>query len=74
MSKITEITGYIVSEDGTRSEFTIGRDAGWQQWGASTEALGGRVDVLQAMAEAAADTGLLASDSDEEDDEERDEE
>lgn len=64
MAKITEITGRIVADDGTVTEFSIFKDAGWQQWGERTEVLGTRVDVLEAMAQAAADTGNLASDYD----------
>lgn len=64
--KITEITGTMTDSEGRVTHFTIGKDAGWQQWGERTEVLGTRVSVLEAMAQAAADTGNVASDYDEE--------
>lgn len=50
------ITGTIKLEDGSTSEFSIGTDTGWQQWGADTERLGRTVDVLEAITAALPDT------------------
>ena len=47
--KVASITGAITLEDGTTSEFVIGTDYGWQQWGATQERLGESVAVLDAM-------------------------
>ena len=68
MSKTREITGTITQTDGTVSQFTIGRDGVWQQWGATRERLGETVDALDAMVAGLFDECLLAS-SDDEDDE-----
>lgn len=54
--------------DGRTHQASIFEDAGWQQWGAITEQLGATVDTIEAMAQAAADAGLLASDHDDDDD------
>ena len=65
MDKITEVKGTITLADGTISEFLIGTDGNWQQWGAvTTERLGRTVDALDAMARALMEDCLLASDSD----------
>lgn len=34
----------------TTTEFMLGTDVGWNQWGASTEVLGQRVDLLEGLA------------------------
>lgn len=65
--KITEITGKITLADGSVSEFTIGTDGGWQQWGATTERLGQTTDALEAMARALNEDNLIVSDYDAED-------
>jgi hypothetical protein len=42
------ITGKI-EMNGTETEFSIDGDIGWQQWGATTEVLGDRVPILEAL-------------------------
>lgn len=64
MSKISEVKGTITLADGTTSEFSIGTDAGWQQWGATTERLGQTVDAIEVMARALAEDNHLVSDAD----------
>lgn len=41
-----------ITIDGKDSEFSIGVDGGYQQWGADRQLLGERVDLMQGMAEA----------------------
>lgn len=71
MRNVREVKGTIVLTDGTESEFTIGTDGGWQQWGATRERLGRTVDALEAMVSGLLQEELLPSDA--EDDEEQDE-
>lgn len=67
--KVSEIKGTIILEDGTTSEFSIGTDFGWQQWGAVTERLGSTVGVLEGMIEGLKDAEVrFVSDYDEEQD------
>ena len=51
-TKVAEIRGEITLADGTRSEFSIHKDVGWQQWGAARERLGQTVDVVVTIAQA----------------------
>jgi hypothetical protein len=69
MTKVKEIRGTITLADGSTSEFSIGIDGGWQQWGATTERLGTSVDVVEAMTLGLFDEGMMASSDDTEDDE-----
>lgn len=46
------IEGQIRRTDGTNTNFMIDPDAGYTQWGASTEALGDNVELLSAMTRA----------------------
>lgn len=68
MTKVSEIKGTITLTDGTTSEFSISRDLGWQQWGATTERLGSTVDVMDALV-----AGLVANDIDVESSDDEDE-
>lgn len=70
--KITLIKGVIETADGNYSEFTIGTDGGWQQWGSSTERLGHTVGAMEAMSRALMEADLLVSDADEDPEEEYD--
>jgi hypothetical protein len=63
--KVESITGTIKTTDNRVRSFTIFKDAGWQQWGEAPEYLGNTVEILEAMAQAAAEH--MVSDSDEED-------
>ena len=67
-TKITEIKGTITLADGTTSEFRIGTDAGWAQWGADRARLGITGEDVETMARALAEDGRLVSDSDEDED------
>ena len=64
MARIKYITGTIRMTDGTESAFSIQADAGWQQWGAGSERLAETVDVLDAMAQAAAEYVVSDGDDD----------
>jgi hypothetical protein len=68
MSKVREIKGVITLTDGTTSEFRIGIDAGWQQWGASQERLAETSAVMDALVYGLTDDDLLASSNDEDED------
>ena len=72
MQKVREIKGTITLADGSVSEFMIGRDGVWQQWGARQERLGESVEVIDALTLGLFDEGLMAS-SDDEDEPEADE-
>lgn len=65
--KVQSITGTITLADGTVSEFSLGTDGGWQQWGAQRERLGRSVDVLEAIAQALLAEELVVSDPDPDD-------
>lgn len=47
--KVASIKGTITLADGSESEFQIGTDYGWSQWGAYRERLSETVPVLDAM-------------------------
>ena len=65
--RVREIRGTIVLADGSTSEFAIGTDFGWQQWGADTPRLGQTVDVVEGMAQGLMDAEVqVESDYDEE--------
>lgn len=49
--KVASVSGTITLADGSVSEFVIGTDYGWQQWGATRERLGTTVGVLEGMVE-----------------------
>ena len=68
--KITLVKGVIETADGNYSEFTIATDGAWQQWGASTERLGHTTDAMEAMARALMEDDLLATDAEEDEEEE----
>lgn len=56
MTHVTEVKGVITTSDGVTREFSLtgdGTDVVWNQWGASTEALGNSVGLLAGIAEAA---------------------
>lgn len=72
MRDVREVKGTIVLTDGTESEFSIGTDGGWQQWGANRERLGRTVDAVEAMVSGLLQEELLPSDT-EDDEEEQDE-
>lgn len=48
----TYITGTIELSDGSKTQFSIGPDLGWQQWGNDPSKLGDTVDLMDALAEA----------------------
>jgi hypothetical protein len=50
-TKVTQIKGTITTADGKVTEFEIGEDFGWRQWGNDNTAptLGTRVGVLEAI-------------------------
>lgn len=63
---VAEVKGTITLRDGTVSEFSIGTDFGWSQWGATTERLGTTVGVLEGMIEGMKDAEVrVVSDYDE---------
>jgi hypothetical protein len=66
---VAEVAGTITLRDGTTSEFRIGTDFGWSQWGpVPQERLGLTVGVLEGMIEGMKDAEVrFVSDSDEED-------
>lgn len=66
--KITDISGTITLTDGTTSDFTIGTDGEWQQWGATTERLGETVNAMETIVAALLDENILATDDDTDDD------
>lgn len=71
--RVSEVKGTIVLEDGTTSEFSIGTDFGWSQWGATMERLGTSVGILEGMVEGMkeAEVKFVSDyDEDEEDDSE----
>ena len=68
--KAQEIKGTITLTNGEVVQFNIFKDSGWQQWGNTREVHGEAVEILETMAQALGDEGLLVSDSDEEDDDE----
>ena len=59
------ITGTITLPDGSASNFSIGKDGGWQQWGAHPERLGETVEVLEAMTNGLLEAGLMMSEDEE---------
>lgn len=67
MKKARHVTGHIIYPDGSTHQFSIMKDAGYQQWGASPSELveRGAGDMLEAMADVAAE--FMVSDADEED-------
>lgn len=75
-TKVTQIKGTITTADGKVTEFEIGEDFGWRQWGNDNTAptLGTRVGVLEAIVAGLKDneggdyTFASASDEDEPDD------
>lgn len=74
--KVREIKGTITLDDGTTSEFRIGKDFGWQQWGADPTRLSRSVKAVDAMAyglrEESVDVVSEHDADDEDDDPERD--
>jgi hypothetical protein len=65
---VAEISGKIILRDGTTSEFSIGTDFGWSQWGADVIRLGLTVGVLEGMIEGMKDAEVrFVSDYDEDD-------
>jgi hypothetical protein len=72
MTKVREIKGTITLVDGSVSEFMIGIDGVWQQWGATRERLSESSEVMDALTLGLFDDGLMAS-SDDEDEPEEDE-
>lgn len=65
---MASITGKI-DINGVETEFTIFQGLGWQQWGGTTEQLGGRVNILEAMVAGLADESITLEDEDEDDEE-----
>lgn len=64
---VAEVKGTITLRDGTTSEFYIGTDFGWSQWGAVTERLGSTVGVLEGMIQGMKDAEVrVVSDYDDE--------
>ena len=59
--RVQTIEGVVTLEDGSTSEFVIGEDGGWQQWGARRERLGETVKVLEEIATALLQGELLVS-------------
>ena len=59
--RVKMIEGVVTLEDGTKSEFVIGADGGWQQWGARRERLGETVKVLEEISTALLQGELLVS-------------
>ena len=49
--RVASVSGKITLEDGSVSEFHIGTDYGWSQWGAVQERLGASVGILEGMIE-----------------------
>ena len=62
--KASKVEGTITLADGTTSEFLIGVDGGWSQWGATRERLGQSVDVVEALKEGLFAEELLLSEED----------
>lgn len=62
--KIQTVEGVITLADGSTSAFIIGRDGGWQQWGATQERAGRTVDALESMAGALMDDLVSSDDED----------
>ena len=50
MVDIAEVKGTIVLADGSTSEFSIFKDAGWIQWGAARDRLGKTSEAVEKMA------------------------
>lgn len=67
--KVTEVQGTITLADGSTREFRIGTGGVWSQWGADRNALGASVEAVDAMVQGLLAEELLASESDEDDDE-----
>lgn len=66
---VAEVKGTIILRDGTTSEFSIGTDFGWSQWGADIPRLGTSVGILEGMIEGMKDAEVrFVSDYDEDED------
>lgn len=53
--RVSYVGGKITTADGKVTEFYIGDDGSWQQWGGTHEELGETSEPLSAMAEALAE-------------------
>ena len=67
---VAEVAGTITLADGSKSEFRIGIDFGWSQWGpVDQDRLGETVPVLEGMIQGMKDAEVrFVSDSDEDED------
>lgn len=64
--RVASISGKITLEDGSVSEFHIGTDFGWSQWGADIPRMGESVGILEAMIKGLQDEEIrVVSDYDE---------
>ena len=67
---VAEVKGTITMDDGSTSEFRIGTDFGWSQWGATQDRLSEGVPVMEAMVQGFLDEQIpFASDNDPDEDE-----
>ena len=72
MAKLTGIEVLYTFDDGSTTHATMVADAGWQQWGNTTDLLSGTVLLTESISREVYESGAL-EDDDEEDDEEDDE-
>lgn len=62
---VTLVEGKITTSDGVVTEFLIGADGGWQQWGAAPSHLSHTVDAMEAMTSALLEDGGLEQEGEE---------